>query len=60
MKKRLLAFSLALLLGGTSLAGCGSQGDSSEEMASITYFGVNANSGSGELTGGLGKFFEDR
>ena len=60
MKKRLLAFSLALLLGCTSLAGCGSQGDSSEEMASITYFGVNANSGSGELTGGLGKFFEDR
>lgn len=31
-----------------------------DEVVSITYFGVNANSGSGKLTGGLGKFFEDK
>lgn len=32
----------------------------SDEVASITFFGTNANSGSGVLTGGLGKFFEDK
>ena len=31
-----------------------------EEVASITFFGTNANAGSGKLTGGLGKFFEDQ
>lgn len=38
----------------------GSGKTESEEVVSITYFGENSNSGSGKLTGGLGKFFEDR
>lgn len=43
---------------GQDEAGFGQTG--SNEVVSITYFGENSNSGSGRLTGGLGKFFEER
>ncbi|MDE5696672.1 MAG: extracellular solute-binding protein [Lachnospiraceae bacterium] len=46
--------------GSVSQGGAGSLQTGAGELASITFFGTNANSGSGRLTGGLGKFFEDR
>ena len=54
MKK---AFSLLLTL--TLLLACVSFA-SAEAPVKITYFGNNAMSGSGELSGGLGKYFTDR
>ncbi|MBQ8640553.1 MAG: extracellular solute-binding protein [Lachnospiraceae bacterium] len=55
--KRILTLTMALSLACSGLAVAA---EAEGEVTSITYFGVNANAGSGELTGGLGKFFEDR
>lgn len=57
--RRITAMTTAMTMALTAFAGTSVFAES-DGVVSITYFGVNANSGSGELTGGLGKFFEDR
>lgn len=46
--------------GDTASGEAGAEQSEPVEIVPITFFGTNANAGSGVLTGGLGKFFEDR
>ena len=54
--KRVMAMTMAMAM---PLAGTNAAFASEDEVVSITFFGTNANSGSGKLTGGLGNFFEE-
>ena len=51
---------LSVALAATMVLGTFNMAFASEEVVDVTFFGTNAMSGSGELTGGLGKFFNDR
>ena len=54
--KRILVLAMALIMA----LSCVSFASAENDVVTITYFGNNAMAGSGELTGGLGKFFNDR
>ena len=54
--KRILVLAMALIMA----LSCVSFASAENDVVTITYFGNNAMAGSGELTGTLGKFFNDR
>lgn len=54
--KRILVLAMALIMA----LSCVSFASADTEVTTITYFGNNAMSGSGELTGALGEFFKAR
>lgn len=55
--KRILVLAMALIMALSCVSFASAENTG---LTTVTYFGNNAMAGSGELTGGLGKFFNDR